>query len=141
MRRMILLIVVVVFLVAVLGPVIWGFGAKAAPPKPGDDTAVIMQKKLAHAQKILEGISLEELDKVGEHAKEMMALSKQAEFMVLKTPQYELQVNSFRRALEDMQKGVKDKNLDTAALAYVDMTMSCVKCHKHVRAVRMAFKN
>jgi hypothetical protein len=138
---MILLIVVVVFVVAVLGPVIWGFGAKAAPPPPAEDVAVIMQRKLIHAQRVLEGIALGDFDKIGDHAKELMDLSKRAEFGVLKTPQYVLHTNEFRRAVEDMQKGVKTKNLDAAALAYVDMTMSCVKCHKHVREVRMAFKN
>ena len=140
MRRLILLIVVVVFVVAVLGPVLWGFGVKAAPPKP-DDAAALMQKKLVHAQKLLEGIALADLDKVGEQARELAALSKQAEFKVLKTVQYELHANDFRRSLEDIQKGVKQKNLDAAALGYLDLTMTCVRCHKHVREVRMAWND
>jgi cytochrome c553 len=138
MRRLILWLVVVVFVVAVLGPVLWGFGVRAAPPKP-DDAGAIMQKKLAHSQKLLEGIALADLDKVGEQARELAALSKQAEFRVLKTAQYELHANEFLRALEDIQKGVKQKNLDAAALGYLDMTMTCVRCHKHVREVRMAW--
>jgi hypothetical protein len=52
MRRLILWLVVVVFVVAVLGPVLWGFGVRAALPKP-DDAAALMQKKLAHFQKLL----------------------------------------------------------------------------------------
>jgi hypothetical protein len=137
MRRIILFIVVVVFVLAVLGPVLWGFGAKAAPPKPSDDAAAIMAKKLTHAQKLLEGIALADLDKVAEHAKELSALSKQAEFRVLKTAQYDLYANEFRRALDDIQKGVRQKNLDAATLGYVDMTLSCVRCHKHVRETRL----
>ena len=31
----------------------------------------------------------------------------------------------------------RDRNLDGAALAYVDLTLACVKCHKYVREVRM----
>jgi hypothetical protein len=138
MRRFMLLIVVIVFLIAVPGPVILGFGVRAAPPPKADDTAAIMQKKLAHAQKLLEGVALADLDKIGEHAKELAILSKQAEFKVLKTPQYELHANEFRRALDDIQRGVKQKNLDAATLGYVDLTMSCVRCHKHVREVRIA---
>jgi hypothetical protein len=137
MRRLILLIVVILFLVAVFGPMILGFGARAAPPKP-DTASAIMQKKLTHAQKLLEGLATADLDKVGEHAKELALLSKQVEFNVLKTPQYELHANEFRRTLEDIQKGVKQKNLDAATLGYVDMTLSCVRCHKHVREVRIA---
>jgi hypothetical protein len=36
-----------------------------------------------------------------------------------------------------MVKMAKDKNLDGAALAYVQLTMSCVNCHKYVREIRM----
>lgn len=138
MRRLILLIVVIVFVVALFGPMFLGFGIRAAePPKPVDVNA-LMQKKLTYAQKVLEGIALADLDKVGDNAKELALLSKQVEFMVLKTPQYELHANNFRRALEDIQKGVNQKNLDAATLGYMDMTMSCVRCHKHVREVRIA---
>jgi hypothetical protein len=140
MRRLILLIVIVVFVVAVLGPVLWGFGAKAAPPKP-DDAAALMQKKLTHAQKLLEGLALADFDKIGASARELMALSKQVEFRVFKTAQYDLYSNDFRRALDDIRKSVKQKNLDAATLGYMDMTMTCVRCHKHVREVRVAFKD
>lgn len=139
MRRVILLIVVVVFLVAVLGPMILGFGVRAAPPK-ADDATALMQKKLTHAQKVLEGIAMSDLDKVAEHARDLSDLSKQVQFKVIKTAQYELYANEFRRTLEEMQKASKAKNLDAATLAYMDMTMSCVRCHKHVREVRMAMR-
>jgi hypothetical protein len=138
MRRLILLIMVVLFLVAVLGPMILGFGVRAAAPPKAVDVGALMQKKLTHAQKLLEGIALADLDKIGESARELAVLSKQVEFMVLKTPQYELHANDFRRSLDDIQKGVKQKNLDAATLGYMDMTMSCVRCHKHVREVRIA---
>jgi hypothetical protein len=137
MRRFILVIVIVVFVVAVLGPIILGFGVPAAPPK-ADDASALMQKKLTHAQKVLEGIAVADLDKIAEHAKELSELSKQAEFKVLKTAQYDLHANEFRRTLDDMQKATRAKNLDAATLAYMDMTMTCVRCHKHVREVRVA---
>jgi len=46
--------------------------------------------------------------------------------------------NDFRRAAETMIQQAKAKNTDGIALAYVDMTLSCVRCHKYVREVRMA---
>ena len=126
------------FLVAVLGPVMLGFGVRRRPPAKTDDVSALMQKKLVHAQKMLEGIALADLDMVGQNAADLVVLSKQVQFKVLKTPQYELHANEFRRALEDIQKGVKQKNLDAATLGYMDLTMSCVRCHKHVREVRIA---
>ena len=141
MRRLILLIVVIVFLVAVLGPVLLGFGVRAAPPPRADDAAALMQKKLSHAQKLLEGIALGNFEVIGLQAGDLMNVSKRAEFKVFKTAEYELYSNDFRRSLEDIRKGVKEKNLDAATLGYVDMTISCVRCHKHVREVRIAMKD
>jgi hypothetical protein len=137
MRRLIIAIVVIVFLTAILGPVLLGFGVRAAAPPASDDAGALMKKKLAHAQKLLEGIALADLDLVGKQAADLSELSKKVQFKVLKTPQYELYANEFRRALEDIQKGVGQKNIDAATLGYMDLTMTCVRCHKHVREVRI----
>lgn len=65
-------------------------------------------------------------------------IQKDAEFKVFKTPQYELYSNEFRRSAQTMVEKAKDKNIDGATLAYVNMTLTCVKCHQHVREVRTA---
>jgi hypothetical protein len=75
---------------------------------------------------------------VSRNADELMTISKKAEWKVMKTPQYELYSNDFRKILEEMAGSAKDKNIDGVALKYVEMTLSCVRCHKHVREVRMA---
>jgi hypothetical protein len=153
MWRLFLWLVVIVFVVAIFGPLLRGFGVKAAQPataaqpakavqpaKPADGDS-IMQKKLAHAQKLLEGIALSDMTKIGQNANELMTLSKQAEFKIYKTPQYDLHSNDFRRTIEDIQNAVKQKNLDAATLGYMDMTMSCVRCHKYVREVRITLND
>jgi len=99
---------------------------------------MLMTKKLENSQKVLEGIALNDFDKITKHAEELIRISKAAEFKVLKTPQYELYSNEFRRSAESLIQNAKEKNLDGAALSYVDMTLTCVRCHKHVREVRMA---
>ena len=61
-------------------------------------------------------------------------LSQAAEFLnAYKSREYEIQINIFRRAAETVSKKAKDKNLDGVTLAYVDMTMTCLKCHQHTR--------
>jgi hypothetical protein len=144
MRLFILVVVVVAFAVIVFGPVRRSCGvelpqqkSKEPAQRPKSDVEKLMAKKLAHAQKVLEGIALAEFDTIESNAAELSILSKTAEFKVLKTPEYELHSNAFRRSLEEMKRGVKDRNLDTAALAYVDMTLTCVRCHKHVREIRV----
>jgi hypothetical protein len=97
----------------------------------------LMRKKLEHAQKVLEGIALNDFDKILNHADALMQLSKEIEWQVIKTPRYEVQSNEFRRAVASLQEKATQKNLDGAALGYVELTLSCVKCHKYVREVRM----
>jgi hypothetical protein len=97
-----------------------------------------MLKKLQNSQQVLDGLALGDFDKIGKHAEELIRISKAAEFKVLKTPQYEIYSNDFRRNADTLVNMAKGKNLDGAALAYVELTLTCVKCHKHVREVRMA---
>lgn len=112
-------------------PAVSGHGGEA------DKISDLMKKKLDYSQKVLEGIAINDFDKISRNAEELIAVAKLAEWRVLKTPQYELHSNDFRRIAETIVKEGKAKNIDGAVLAYVDLTLTCVKCHKHVREVRM----
>jgi hypothetical protein len=105
----------------------------------GRKVSDLMRQKLEHAQKILEGIALNDFDKIEKNAEDLMLISKQLEWQVLKTPRYELHSNQFRRAVEGLIEKARDKNLDGAALSYVEVTLTCVKCHKYVRESRMTW--
>jgi hypothetical protein len=104
------------------------------PPKKVSD---LMRKKLENSQKVLEGIAVNDFKLIAKHADELRDLSKQVEWKVFKTPQYEIHSNEFRRSAETLIKNAKDKNIDAAALTYVEMTLTCVRCHKYVREERM----
>jgi hypothetical protein len=97
----------------------------------------LMQRKLERSQKVLEGVATNDFDKIAKNAEELIAISKAVEWRVIKTPKYELYSNEFQRAADNLVKNAKDKNLDAAALSYVELTLDCVKCHKYVREVRM----
>jgi hypothetical protein len=105
--------------------------------KPEDKLAGLMKKKLHQSQKVLEGIALNDFKLIEKSSEELMQISKATEWRVLKTVQYQLYSNQFRRVIQTLIKNAKDKNLDAAALTYVDLTLTCVNCHKHVREVRM----
>jgi hypothetical protein len=98
--------------------------------------AELMQGKLKHSQKVLEGVVVGNFEEIATNAEDLIAISKQAEWRVLKPPQYELRSNDFRRTADELAKHAKDKNLDAAALSYVELTLTCVKCHKYVRETR-----
>jgi hypothetical protein len=105
--------------------------------EPGTKVSALMKRKLDQSQKVLAGIALNDFEEIAKHAQDLIAISKEAEWKVIKTPQYDLYSNDFRRIADGLIKNAKDKNIDAAALSYVDLTLTCVKCHKHVREVRM----
>ena len=97
-----------------------------------------MRAKLGHSQKILEGLATNDLEIVAKHAQDLSLLSLEAGWQVLQTEDYRQQSREFRRATDALKNAAAKKNLDGAALAYVDATMKCINCHKYVRETRMS---
>lgn len=115
------------------------FGSVAhAQSKADEQLAQLMKRKLEAAQKILEGLALANFDAIVNNAETLIFVSRQAAFRVLPTPEYELHSNEFRRVASELADKAREKNLDGATLKYVDLTLTCVKCHKHVRDRRGA---
>ena len=115
-------------------------GAPSTPPSQaqGKQMSKLMAAKLDHSQKLLEGIAMSDFKKIARSAEELIALTRTEEWLMHKAPRYEMHSNEFRRAAEIMIQKSKDKNIDGATLAFFEMTMSCVRCHQHVREVRDA---
>ena len=107
----------------------------AKPPEKG-----VMQQKLESCQKLLEALAVNDLPKASDKAQDLIILSQKAEWKVIPTPRYKELSNEFRAAAENVVEQAKNKNSDGAALAYLDISMLCFKCHKHVREVRMTRK-
>src|ERR1700730_7247708 len=83
-----------------------------------DDTKELrdlMQRKLKASQRVLEGIALNNFEQIAKNGEELILISKDAEWKVLKTPMYELHSNEFRRNAEGLVRAAKDRNLDGAA--------------------------
>ncbi len=97
-----------------------------------------MRAKLTPSQRVLEGLTIEDFDLIAKHAQEMSLLSQAATWQVLQTAEYRDRSTEFRRSADALSEAAKKKNLEAAALAFVDVTMKCVNCHKYVRHVRMA---
>lgn len=107
----------------------------AAQPEPGQEPAKgFMRAKLSHAQKILEGVTLEDLGSVAKHAEQLKLLSFDASWQVLQTEDYARHSEDFRRAADRLADAAAENNLDGAVLAYFRLTQNCVDCHRHVRS-------
>jgi len=112
--------------------------ATPAHPQPGEKLEAFMRAKLDHAQRVLEGLTTGDVGLVAKHSQQISLLSQAEMWQVLQTPEYFERSVEFRRASDALTEAAKNKNLDGATLAYVDMTVKCVSCHKYVRKVKMA---
>jgi hypothetical protein len=116
-----------------LGLALFGWGAAEEPRLKPDAVAVFMRAKLAHSQNVLEGLALEDFDMIGRGAQELSLASQASSWQVLQTEDYARQSAEFRRSCDTLRTAAKARNLDGAALAWMDVTMKCIQCHKYVR--------
>ena len=94
----------------------------------------LMVAMLMESQALLVGLTLNDFAKVEKSADELLQISKTAQMRkALNTPRYDLHANNFQRSAETVIEKAKAKNMDGATLAYVDMTLTCVRCHQHTR--------
>ncbi|MEI8367026.1 MAG: hypothetical protein WCJ31_01235 [Planctomycetia bacterium] len=110
----------------------------AQEPTVGDkpnDVAIFMRAKLGHTQHVMEGLALADYDLIARGAHDLALASQASSWQVLQTEDYARQSREFRRACESLRSAAKDKNLDGAALAWMEVTLKCIQCHKYVRDV------
>lgn len=92
-----------------------------------------MRQKVAYSQQVLVGITLEDYRLIANNAQKLVELSNKTNWYSRQVPEYELFLNEFRRNAQKLMEAGQQKNLDAASLAYVQMTLSCVSCHKFIR--------
>lgn len=113
--------------------VAWSVQGQA--PRP-NQVQPFMQAKLHRSQHLLEGIALGDLELVAKNSQALSLLAEEANWRVLQTPEYLRYSSDFRHAADAITDAARAKNLDGATLGYVQLTMTCIKCHNHVRDVR-----
>ncbi len=112
------------------------FGLIMAPfgqPKVPASTKEFMREKLQHSQKLLGALAMEDYFALGQISERLSAMTQKVDWQAFQNPDYMQFSASFRSQANALSKAAKEKNIDTATLAYVRMTMSCVDCHKFVR--------
>lgn len=95
--------------------------------------STFMRLKLEPAKGALEGIALADFEMISKHAGTIRNLMLDESWMVIQSDEYRRQSNEFRSIVEQLQQAAKDKNVDRATLAYVQMTIRCVQCHEMLR--------
>ncbi len=115
-----------------------GLAAGVVSSQQPNRVGPFMRLKLTHAEKLLGALAVEDFETIARESQQISLLTQDAQWQVLQTRDYLRHSLEFREAADRLTKAGREKNLDSAALAYVELTMRCVNCHKHVRDVKMA---
>lgn len=120
--------------VVVAAAIVARSGTSVAEQPKVDDVGGFMRLKLTHSQHVLEGLTVENFDAIARGANALALASQASSWQVLQTEDYARHSAEFRRSCESLETAARDKNLDGAALAWMEVTMKCIQCHKYVRA-------
>lgn len=97
------------------------------------DSSKFMQRKLDYTRTVVDGLATEDFAKIRKGAQDLMLLSHEADWNVVTTPEYLKMSREFRETTERLRTQGQEKNLDGATLAYFEVTLNCIRCHKQLR--------
>ena len=116
---------------------------KNEPPKKQKKAAetklqALMRQKLGAANNILEGLTTDDFTLITKGSKALAKISSEEKWRISNDAIYRQHSNEFQRKIQRLGRAAKEEKLDAAALTYIEVTMSCIECHKWVRAMLMA---
>lgn len=94
----------------------------------------VMQAKLLASQGLLAALATEDYEEIARNAQQLSILILDADWHVLQTEDYIRYSGDFRRAAQAVTEAGRNENLDAAVLGYVELTLTCVACHRYVRS-------
>jgi hypothetical protein len=104
-----------------------------AEDKPAKQPSLWMKQKLLASQAILAALAEGDFNRINQNAKAMSLMEFLEKAFRADTPGYRTQLLLFEFADRELIRAADEKNLDAATLAYNQLTISCVNCHKIVR--------
>ena len=122
-----------------LGTGVWWHSSSRADDKAAKKAPVnqelrdFMRKKLEASNQILEGLATDDTDLIEKGAGKLAEMSATEQWRVSKDAMYKQFSEEFSRNATKLKDAAKEKNIDRAALRWMDTTMSCIECHRFVR--------
>ena len=97
------------------------------------DVVPFMRVKLAHTKEIVEGLALSDFDAIVRSSQKLSLMSQESNWNVYESTEYTEFSKQFRASVERLRAAAQAKNLDGTTLAYFEVTLNCVRCHKFLR--------
>ncbi|MCR9201234.1 MAG: hypothetical protein NXI04_21545 [Planctomycetaceae bacterium] len=114
--------------------------AKPAAPSLSDEEKVppsplarFMRKKLGASNLILEGLCVDNMAKIEKGVGQLLDMSDEERWRVSNDVLYLNHSREFRRAVLNLKEKAAASSSDGVALAWIDVTMNCIRCHSWVR--------
>jgi hypothetical protein len=95
--------------------------------KPSEE---IMWKKLDLSHGVLDAIALEDFEALEAYSSDLVTLSLASELNISDEADYKRRSLEFREAALALGRAAGERNVESAALAYVDLTLRCISCHR-----------
>lgn len=108
------------------------------PQRDDDEKPILskfMRQKLAASNSVLEGLVMDDLDAVTKASDKLLQMSMTEKWRVTNDPTYARFSKDYQRTVERLKAKSKQGTVDGAALAWMDVTLSCIECHEWVRNV------
>ena len=126
--------VILISLLIILGLGAWQLYGQPPSNQPRDpQLKPFMKQKLEHAKGVLEGLALENYEQIAKEAQALSLLSLESNWNVFNTKEYLEQSEDFRRTVNTITEAAREKDVNLAALGYVNLTVRCVECHSYLR--------
>jgi hypothetical protein len=100
---------------------------------PAKKSSIWMKQKVQASQAILAGLSSADFEAIGQNAAAMSLVESLERWVRADSPGYRTQLRLFEFADRELIRAAREKNIDAATLAFNQLTISCVNCHKIVR--------
>lgn len=95
-----------------------------------------MKLKLSHSQEVLEGMVREDFAKIEKGANGLVVICQTLGWTEEKTKgQFKTHDTEFHNIAHELMNLAKEGNLEGVYYKYIQMTVSCIDCHQHIRDV------
>jgi hypothetical protein len=102
-------------------------------PQSQNSKVGIMRMKLEPAKSILEGIAVGDFQSVRKNTEQIRLLTLDEKWMYVQSEKYREHTKNFERSLNLLKRMCDEKDMDGVTLAYMQVTMRCVECHRTLR--------
>jgi hypothetical protein len=98
----------------------------------------VMQKKLVVTQKILEAVVTSRWSDLEARSRDLEDLTDDPAWRVLTAPEYATHSNRFRLSVHALHDAAAKRDLEATPKAYINVTLSCIECHRYLARSRIA---